>query len=216
MLAQFPFRGLRMDAAGYVEPPFWPWLVNQTGLAAWLETVPSPVDIYEQGGLLAGRSLCRIAAAAAASAAGAAAAAAAVADAAAARKCSGHVRMRPRAAARRMGSIRPTLVQPAALCRTRTSPTSSIPPPCLASPETSTTQPPTAACRWGGPRRAERALAAGQEALRGGAGPLVAGSLGGWCRRAAHPPRPCCLPPTSPQQMASIRACLAGISCLFF
>lgn len=32
MLDQFPFRGLRIDAAGHVEPNFWPWFVNATGV----------------------------------------------------------------------------------------------------------------------------------------------------------------------------------------
>lgn len=50
MLKQFRFHGLRIDAAGYVETQFWPWLVNASGLAAWLETVPSPIHLYEQGG----------------------------------------------------------------------------------------------------------------------------------------------------------------------
>ncbi|PRW60649.1 alpha-amylase [Chlorella sorokiniana] len=48
MLEQYRFHALRVDAAGYMEPEFVSWAVNETRLAGWLETVPSPIHLYEQ------------------------------------------------------------------------------------------------------------------------------------------------------------------------
>ena len=47
----YSYHLLRMDAAGHIQPDFWPWFVGQTELVAWLETggEMNLTAQYEQG-----------------------------------------------------------------------------------------------------------------------------------------------------------------------